>query len=60
MLCCERKIWTAVPASLSELESTFTVIRLDPTPVGRDVRDLEVGDEGSRTAAMAVVFGRER
>jgi len=60
MLCWERRVWIAVEASVSELESSFTVTRFEPVPVGREVRDFEVSEEGSRTAAMAVVFGRER
>ena len=58
--CWERMVWIATEASVEELASSFTVMRFEPVPVGRDVRDFDVDEEGSRTAAMAVTFGRER
>jgi hypothetical protein len=60
MLCCERSVCIAVAASVSELESNFTTISFEPVLVRSVLRDFEVGEEGSRTAAMAVMLGRER
>jgi len=50
----------ASEASLSEADSIFTRITLLDLAVGSERRDLEVGVEMSRVAAMTVVEGRER
>lgn len=51
------RCWTA---SVSELLSTLTVMTLLPLPAWREFRDCEDWLDGSRTAAMTVLFGRKR
>lgn len=50
----------AAGASVLDLASILTRISFEEVPVGREVRDWDEADEGSRTAAMTVVLGRER
>ena len=59
MPCLERVVMALV-ASVLELESIFTIMRRELVATGRLDRDWESAEEGLRTAAMMVVWGRVR
>ena len=60
MLCSNWRVEMADLADSGMEASYFTTINLLPLPVGRDERVWVVEWLGSRTRAMAVVFGRAR
>lgn len=60
MPCSNCRVCTASKESFSTVLSSLTVISLLEWPISSLERDFVEGLEGSRTAAMTVVFGRER
>lgn len=60
ILCSDCRKATAVLASVAEVLSILTMMRVLLGSLWTPERAVDEGVEGSRTAAMTVVLGRER